>query len=404
MQSDSILPPTSPPVAAAQVKLPTFSVDHILASLPEELYPCISERPISKGDTAIEYSDLKTFLLQCFTPSAASPVTQLLQLSKQPLCDQRPSKALFEMKALARLSPAADGSKRKLDLLQALWLLHLSESICAVIPNAEEMDEDELQQMADRLNNAQAAAGCHVNAVPFITSTAPPCRRRLTLQQSTTLQCVPVSLSYNNNTTLGHNHDSSKTVESSSMACAIFTLGLVLMPGTAELVVPSQRTCKSAATYCGSPRWHHYLFLHDPINGVHILVDTRTGRSLLPASQWRKPHLPQLISRLMAPNGTLIQTYSCQHLNVRIGNHTCGRNFVLADVTHPLLGADFLANYLLLINISSARLLDTVSLATTPIAVAPDNLAIQVIDATDDFSHFQDSYPDVLKPMLCLKI
>lgn len=202
--ADAVTPPSSPsaaravPAAAvAQFKLPTFSVldaptwfrraevqfrlkrltsatiqaDHVLASLPDDLFPRISEWLLSKGDGAIEYCDLKNFLLQRFTPSPASRVSQLLHLSKQPLGDQRPSEALLEMKALARLPPAADGSERKLDLLRALWLLRLPESIRAVIPNAEEMDEDSLQQMADRLLDAQAAVGRHINAVPSATAT-----------------------------------------------------------------------------------------------------------------------------------------------------------------------------------------------------------------------------------------
>lgn len=198
--TDSGTPPPSPAAATAQVKLPNFSVidaptwfrraevqfrlkkvtspttqaDHVLAALPDELFPRISEWLISKGDSAIGYSDLKNFLLQRFTPSPASRVTQLLQLAKQPLGDQRPSDALLEMKALARLPPAADGTVRQLDLLRALWLLRLPESIRAVIPNAEEMDEDDLRQMADRLNDAQAAAGRHINAVPLASSTAAP--------------------------------------------------------------------------------------------------------------------------------------------------------------------------------------------------------------------------------------
>ncbi|KAK4304297.1 hypothetical protein Pmani_004758 [Petrolisthes manimaculis] len=73
------------------------------------------------------------------------------------------------MKALARLPPAVDGSVRQLDLLRALWLLRLPESIRAILPNAEEMDE-ELQQMADNLNDAQTAAARHTYAVSPATS------------------------------------------------------------------------------------------------------------------------------------------------------------------------------------------------------------------------------------------
>ena len=199
MKNEDDTSPTNPPAAAVQIKLPTFSTidaptwfrraevqfrlkrvttpttqaDHVLAALPDELLPHISEWLISKGDQAIEYNDLKALLLQRFTPSAASRVTQLLHLAKQPLGDQRPSDALLEMKALARLPPAADGSERKLDLLRALWLLRLPESVRAHIPNAEEVDEEELQQLADQLNDSQAAAARHVNAIPSVSSATP---------------------------------------------------------------------------------------------------------------------------------------------------------------------------------------------------------------------------------------
>lgn len=199
MEPTSVTSPSEPAAAAATVKLPPFSAidaptwfrraevqfrlkrvtssttqaDHVLASLPEELFPRISEWLASQGDEAIKYSDLKAYLLHRFTPSAAARVTQLLQLSRQPLGDQRPSEALLEMKALARLPPAPDGSERKLDLLRALWLLRLPESVRAVIPDAEGMDDDNLQQLADRLSDAQAAAGRHINAVPTTSSMDP---------------------------------------------------------------------------------------------------------------------------------------------------------------------------------------------------------------------------------------
>jgi len=92
-------------------------------------------------------------------------VTQLLQLAKEPLGNQRPSNALLEMKALARLPPAADRTARRLDLLRALWLLLLPENIRAVIPNTEEMDEADLQEMADHLNDAHASAA-RFNSAP----------------------------------------------------------------------------------------------------------------------------------------------------------------------------------------------------------------------------------------------
>ncbi|MPC60917.1 hypothetical protein E2C01_054977 [Portunus trituberculatus] len=48
------------------------------------------------------------------------------------------------------------------------------ESIRAVLLDTEGMDEDDLQQMTDRLSDVQAAAGRHINAVLYASSIAPP--------------------------------------------------------------------------------------------------------------------------------------------------------------------------------------------------------------------------------------
>lgn len=142
------------------------------------------------------------------------------------------------------------------------------------------------------------------------------------------------------------------------------------------------------------------FFLCDPITKTRFLVDTGAARSLLPASQWKKPNQQQPNFRLTAANGTPIPTHGQQHLDIRIGNRKYGWNFIVADVTLPLLGADFLAHYQLLVDIARGRLVDSGSLAAIPIAAAPEKLALQVIDVSDDFAQLRNSYPDVFKPEL----
>ena len=77
---------------------------------------------IAKGDNAIEYQDFKVFLLQKFSPSAERHIQMILDLSNQPLVDQRPSDALTEMRSLCRLPPDDTGTSAKINVLLALWL------------------------------------------------------------------------------------------------------------------------------------------------------------------------------------------------------------------------------------------------------------------------------------------
>ena len=77
---------------------------------------------IEKGENAIEYQDLKAFLLQKFSPSAERRIQMILDLSNEPLGDQRPSDAFTETRSLCRLPPDGTGTFAKIDVLLALWL------------------------------------------------------------------------------------------------------------------------------------------------------------------------------------------------------------------------------------------------------------------------------------------
>lgn len=116
--------------------------------------------------------------------------------------------------------------------------------------------------------------------------------------------------------------------------------------------------------------------------------------------QCKGPHQPASNIRLTAANGTTIPVYGQQHLKINIAGRTYSWNFIVADITLPLLGADFLANYQLLVDVDWCRLMDAASLTATPISAAPINLSLQVDNAANSFSHLHNSYPDAFKPEL----
>lgn len=51
------------------VSNPTSQAAHVLAAIPDKLFPRISEWLQAKGDAAVEYDALKTYLLKHFTLS-----------------------------------------------------------------------------------------------------------------------------------------------------------------------------------------------------------------------------------------------------------------------------------------------------------------------------------------------
>jgi hypothetical protein len=85
--------------------------------------------------------------------------------------------------------------------------------------------------------------------------------------------------------------------------------------------------------------------------------------------------IPQLRERvnydLCAANGTTIPTYGLLplSLNLRLRREFAWR-FVVAIVTQPLIGADFLSHYGLLVDCRNSRLLDGVTSLSAPAQAA----------------------------------
>ena len=81
----------------------------------------------------------------------------------------------------------------------------------------------------------------------------------------------------------------------------------------------------------------------------------------------------------------------------------------MADVSPPpppphIIGADFLAHFNLLVDMANRLLVNTSTLASasTSIAAAPADLALQITDTSDAYSSLKSSYPEVFHPVLHL--
>ena len=136
-----------------------IQADHVLAALPDALFPQMAQWLDSKGDVPIEYNDLKAFLLRKFSLSPEQRVNSIFSLQQQPLGDQRPSDALTELRALSRLPPDSSGDSKTIDVLLAIWLQRLPEPIRAAITDFADYHNDaSIADYADSLLDAHRAA------------------------------------------------------------------------------------------------------------------------------------------------------------------------------------------------------------------------------------------------------
>ena len=80
--------------------------------------------------------------------------------------------------------------------------------------------------------------------------------------------------------------------------------------------------------------------VYDFDSGVNLLVDMGSQISILPVSKWDRDNRSRG-QDLMAANGTTFTTFGQRHLSLRFGKKNFQWAFMVADVTQPILGADF---------------------------------------------------------------
>ncbi|CAH8547737.1 unnamed protein product [Schistosoma rodhaini] len=99
--------------------------------------------------------------------------------------------------------------------------------------------------------------------------------------------------------------------------------------------------------------------VRDRISGSDFLIDTGAEISILPLHLSRRRHSQHAKLSLVAANNSIIKTYGEQSLILDIGlRKRFTWVFIVAEVKQPILGADFLSNYNLLVDMRKKKLID----------------------------------------------
>lgn len=141
------------------------------------------------------------------------------------------------------------------------------------------------------------------------------------------------------------------------------------------------------------------LFVTDNKSKVQYLIDTGSDLCVLPRSflrQFRKPTEYDLT----AANGTIINTYGTQNMHLDLGlRRDFTWNFVVASVDRPIIGADFLSHYGLLVDCRNQRLLDSVTNLTAPGSLKTCQLfSIKAVSGNSEFHQLLSQHPNLVKP------
>lgn len=132
------------------------------------------------------------------------------------------------------------------------------------------------------------------------------------------------------------------------------------------------------------------------------MIDTGADLSVLPPTSNDRQKITSLLD-LVAANGTKIDVYGKRLVNIDIGlRRIFPWTFTIANVTHPILGADFLSHFGIIVNLRSKQLSDSLTKVSTNGKISQNNFPkITVLQHTRRFNSLLKEYSylfeDVLK-------
>ena len=139
--------------------------------------------------------------------------------------------------------------------------------------------------------------------------------------------------------------------------------------------------------------------VYDKSSRCKFLVDTGVEVSVFPATS-RDRRFGRIGLELQAANGSRMKSYGFKLLKIRLPCGTFRWSFILADVGQPLLGADFLRQHALLVDVKHQRLVNALSFTSIPLGldtVCPPSLnCISTIH--NSYARLLALFPQIISP------
>lgn len=142
------------------------------------------------------------------------------------------------------------------------------------------------------------------------------------------------------------------------------------------------------------------LFITDKHTHQQILIDTGADVSVLPAPTKLndKTKNESTAAGIFAANGTPIKTYGCEIRKLDLGlRRDFTWKFVIANVQTPIIGADFLCHYKLMVDVEGRALIDKITgLSTSGEIRYTTQPSVKVINASDKYTHLLNEFKEIL--------
>ena len=154
-----------------------------------------------------------------------------------------------------------------------------------------------------------------------------------------------------------------------------------------------------ATTAPGPAPSRRRLFIHDRFTKHDFLVDTGAEVSVIPPSATDSRHAVDYA--LQAANGSRIPTYGTRSVTVDFGlRRKFQWVFIIADVTSPIIGADFLAHFRLSVDLHGRKLLDGITSLSVCglVSSSAEPTCCLPVSGDSSFNALINEFPSVTRP------
>lgn len=141
------------------------------------------------------------------------------------------------------------------------------------------------------------------------------------------------------------------------------------------------------------------LFIFDPTSRRHYLIDSGSDVCVMPYTPKMSFVAPSNIT-LYSANNSLIKTFGTKHVTLSLNlRREFNWTFVVANVSKPIIGADFLRHYGLLIDLKNSCLRDPLTnLFNKGTTICAKDQNITLISSNSKFFQILNKYKDILRP------
>ena len=169
---------------------------------------------------------------------------------------------------------------------------------------------------------------------------------------------------------------------------------------TGKREVQHINTCGSqdANLQSSCPGRPQLLYVKDRNSGRTFLIDTGARVSVFPATG-ADTRSGNSGPKLEAANGTVIRSYGTRNITLSLDGRLFNWTFVIANVTQPLLGADFLCSFNLMVDIKGQRLIDTTTFSSVMLnQTTGQYLGIHSVSMDRTYADILADFPEILTP------